>query len=91
MPVLNDDAIAYTFVAIVLFVILATGIFLVMQVMAHQADQRINEDIYEGKLSTQTRNAINYGQQWQNAIPIFIVIIVLFLAIVRAVYRQGAG
>ena len=87
----NEDGIAYTFMGIVMFVIIATAIYLALQQGAFTADKRINEDIYEGKVSTQTRNAIEYGQQWQDAIPIFVVITILFLAIVRGVYRQGSG
>jgi hypothetical protein len=89
----NDEAIAYAWMVIMLFLILF-GILIPLYyviinnlITGPDGDDSvgINHDINEGKQSEQSKRAIQFNVDFATNIPFFIVITILVFAVGRAI------
>lgn len=89
----NEDAIAYAWMVITLFIIIAGITTAVLYVVINEfingpnGDQSIgiNHDIAAGKQSQQSRNAIQFNIDFATNIPIMLVLSIFVFAIGRAI------
>lgn len=89
MYIPNDDAIAYGWVTIVLFLIIGSGVFLAAVVgVQSELSPLINKDIADGKITQQQKNAIQFNRDMSDAIPIWMLLGAFVFVIVRSISRK---
>ena len=89
----NEDGIAYAWMVITIFVILAGILILVYYgvinaiIYGPNGDKSvgINHDIAAGKQSQQSKNAIQFNIDFATNIPFIVVVGVLLFAVARAI------
>ena len=99
-PVDNEEAIAYGWFAMAIFLAIAAFIYAVYigvinsMISGPNNDNSvgINHDIASGKLSKQGRNAAQFNIDFAMNIPLFVLIGAFIWSVNRAIYvKQGGG
>jgi hypothetical protein len=89
MPANREEAIAYGFIAITVFLIGAGLLYVFMQPLINPLTQTMNSQIDAGHISIQTANAYSWNEQmFRWGIPIAMLVGMILFAVVRALYRR---
>ena len=89
----NEEAIAYAWMAITIFLVFAAFMYLIYikvvnsMIAGPAGDDSvgINHDINEGKLSEQGKNAAQFNIDFATNIPIFTLLGIFVYAVARAI------
>lgn len=89
---MDDKAVAYTFLALVMFIICMGAIYLCITVAGNGVGDIANSEISKGTISTQTAGVLEWTHQWIRNIPIIGIILALIWAIIAALEeRRNSG
>jgi hypothetical protein len=85
----NDDGIAYGWAAIMIVLLISAAYYLAMLAVENQTIEPINKDITSGRMSQQTRNALQYQRDWlEYGFVVMVILSALVFGVVRAIARK---
>lgn len=89
---LNEDAVAYGFIYLVLFLFIGGLIWVAVAPIVNIASGIMNEDVANHEVSEQTMQAVNFNKMFfEFGILLFMVVSAFVYAIVRALYKRDTS
>ena len=89
---MNDDAVAYGWFLITVFVITSALLSIILTPLCNQMTEQFNDDVADGMISEQTRSAYNYSLGFvRYGILGFSLIGALLYGVTRAIYKKDYG
>jgi hypothetical protein len=85
---LNDDAIAYTWLSIIVLFIACAFIWVIFTQPINAVVDSANDNIADSKVSEQTAGAFNFSLNLFIGIPIIVLFVLLLYGVVTALYSR---